>query len=155
MRSRVKRPIPKSKSTRKHFVGELVFNRGENRQRLGFASLYEHNAALCFTVPVNATEETLSYLDWLRGRLAGDGIPETSWLADQTLEQVLAASEMIGGVLQHGHKVKLSKLSPAQTEEATDVGFSIYSEGADAVEEALDTIRKTSPANAVQAGALA
>lgn len=62
---------------------------------------------------------------------------------------------MIGGVLQHGHKVKLSKLSPAQTEEATDVGFSIYSEGADAVEEALDTIRKTSPANAVQAGALA
>lgn len=59
---------------------------------------------------------------------------------------------MIGGVLQHGHKVKLS---PAQTEEATDVGFSIYSEGADAVEEALDTIRKTSPANAVQAGALA
>lgn len=150
MRSRVKRPI--SKSTRKHFVGELVFNRGENRQRLGFASLYEHNAALCFTVPVNATEETLSYLDWLRGRLAGDGIPETSWLADQTLEQVLAASEMIGGVLQHGHKVKLS---PAQTEEATDVGFSIYSEGADAVEEALDTIRKTSPANAVQAGALA
>ncbi|MBL3570029.1 TniQ family protein [Rhodovulum visakhapatnamense] len=106
-------------------------------------------------VPVNATEETPTYLDWLRGRLAGDGIPETSWLADQTLEQVLAASEMIGGVLQHGHKVKLTRLSPAETEEATDIGFSIYSEGADAVEEALDTIRQTSPANAVQAGPLA
>jgi len=45
-RSRAKRAIPKS--TKKHFVGELVFNRGESRQRLGFASLYEHNAALCF-----------------------------------------------------------------------------------------------------------
>lgn len=46
LRSRAKRPIPKS--TKKHFVGELVFNRGDHRQRLGFASLYEHNAALCF-----------------------------------------------------------------------------------------------------------
>lgn len=42
-----------------------------------------------------------------------------------------------------------------ETEEATDIGFSIYSEGPDAVEEALDTIRQTSPANAVQAGPLA
>ncbi|MFP3344493.1 hypothetical protein R0J87_18610, partial [Halomonas sp. SIMBA_159] len=46
LRSRAKRAIPKS--TKKHFVGELVFHRGESRQRLGFASLYEHNAALCF-----------------------------------------------------------------------------------------------------------
>ncbi|MCT4578637.1 hypothetical protein [Donghicola sp.] len=44
--SRAKRPIPRS--SKKHFVGQLVFNRGEHRQRLGFASLYEHNAALCF-----------------------------------------------------------------------------------------------------------
>lgn len=44
--SRAVRSIPKS--SKKHFVGELVFNRGENRQRLGFASMYEHNAALCF-----------------------------------------------------------------------------------------------------------
>lgn len=91
----------------------------------------------------------------LSGPVEGDGLPEASWLANQTLEQVLAASEMIGGVLQHGHKVKLTRLSPAQTEEATDIGFSIYSEGPDAVEEALDTIRQTSPANAVQAGPLA
>ncbi|XDA98713.1 hypothetical protein AB1M95_02060 [Sulfitobacter sp. LCG007] len=88
-------------------------------------------------------------------RVAGDGLAEMSWLADQTLEQVLAASEMIGGVLQHGHKVKLTRLSPAETEEATDIGFSVCSEGPDAVEEALDTIRQTSPANAVQAGPLA
>ncbi|CUH77912.1 hypothetical protein TRM7557_01644 [Tritonibacter multivorans] len=44
--SRAKRTIPKS--TRRHFVGELVFNRAGHRQRLGFASMYEHNAALCF-----------------------------------------------------------------------------------------------------------
>lgn len=106
-------------------------------------------------VLVNATEETPAYLDWLRGRLEGDGLPEALWLANQTLEQVLAASEMIGGVLQHGHKVKLTRLSPAQTKEATDIGFSIYSEGPDAIEEALDTIRQTSSANAVQAGPLA
>lgn len=105
--------------------------------------------------PVNTTEDPPMYIDWLRGRLDGDGLPEASWLADQTLEQVLAASEMIGGVLQHGHKVKLTKLSPAETEEATDIGFSIYSDGPDAVEEALDTIRQMSPANAVQAGPLA
>jgi hypothetical protein len=105
--------------------------------------------------PVNASEETPIYLDWLRARLEGDGPPDASWLADQTLEQVLAASEMIGGVLQHGHKVKLTRLSPAEIEEATDIGFSIYSEGPDAVEKALDTIRQTSPANAVQAGPLA
>ncbi|MDE4306214.1 hypothetical protein PXK30_21475 [Phaeobacter gallaeciensis] len=62
---------------------------------------------------------------------------------------------MTDGVLQHGHKVKLTKLSPAETEEATDIGFSIYSQGHEAVEEGLDTIRQTSPANAVQAGPLA
>ncbi|MDT0684180.1 TnsA endonuclease N-terminal domain-containing protein [Roseicyclus sp. F158] len=45
MPSRAKRKIPKS--SRGHFVGELVFNRGAVRQRLGFASLTEHNAALC------------------------------------------------------------------------------------------------------------
>lgn len=61
---------------------------------------------------------------------------------------------MTDGVLQHGHKVKLTKLSPAETEEATDIGFSIYSQGHEAVEEGLDTIRQTSPANAVQAGPL-
>ncbi|WP_157373968.1 hypothetical protein [Salipiger sp. CCB-MM3] len=43
--SRAKRKIPKS--SKGHFVGELVFNRGEVRQRLGFASMTEHNAALC------------------------------------------------------------------------------------------------------------
>ena len=100
----------------------------------------------CLRVALNETSlaapsgiiyETPTYLDWLHGRLQGGDTTETPWLADHTLEQVLAASEMIGGVLQHGHKVKLTKLSPAETEEATDIGFSIYSEGPEAVEEAL------------------
>lgn len=74
-------------------------------------------------------------------------------MRDQTLEQVLAASEMLGATLEHGHRVAIKKLSREQTEEATDIGFSIYSEGPEAISEALDTIRITLPASAVQAGA--
>ena len=44
-KSRAVRPIPKS--SKKHFVGELVFNRGFLPQRLGWGSLMEHNASLC------------------------------------------------------------------------------------------------------------
>lgn len=43
--SRAVRPIPKS--SKGHFVGELVFNRGDERQRLGYGSKLEHDAALC------------------------------------------------------------------------------------------------------------
>lgn len=44
-KSRAVRPIPKA--SKGHFVGELVFNKGDQPQRLGFASLTEHNAGLC------------------------------------------------------------------------------------------------------------
>jgi hypothetical protein len=105
--------------------------------------------------PADAAEEAPAYLGWLAKRLAGADSDECLWLQDQTLEQVLAASEMIGGVLQHGHQVRLRSLSQVEAEEATDIGFSIYCDGPEAVEEALDTIRQTSPATAVQAGPLA
>jgi hypothetical protein len=108
-----------------------------------------------YNAPSDASGETPTYLDWLRHRVHGGGPLESSWLADQSMEQVLAASEMIGGVLQHGHKVRLTKLSQEAAEEAIDIGFSIYQEGHEAVEEALDTIRNMSPASAVQAGPLA
>jgi hypothetical protein len=64
--SRARRKIPKS--SRGHFVGELVFNRGEQRQRLGFASLYEHNAALCFIYRPDFLdiEEQLAALPYVR-----------------------------------------------------------------------------------------
>lgn len=62
---------------------------------------------------------------------------------------------MLGAILEHGHAVRVTKLKPTQTEEATDIGFSIYREGPVAIEEALDTIRHTSSATAVQAGSLA
>jgi len=104
---------------------------------------------------VRADEPTPDYLTWLRGRVHGGGQADNPWLVGQTLEQILAASEMLGAILEHGHRVAVTRLSPAQTEEATDIGFSIYSEGREAVEEALDTIRQTSPATAVQAGPLA
>lgn len=116
------------------------------RVALGTAALKETEAA---------ATETPEYLSWLRARLQGQSYSGSHWMDDQTLEQVLAASEMLGGILQHGHKMVLTKLSPAQTEEATEIGFSIYREGPEAVEEALDTIRQTSPATAVQAGSLA
>ncbi|MBB3996008.1 hypothetical protein GGR95_003674 [Sulfitobacter undariae] len=44
-KSRAIRHIPKA--SKGHFVGELVYNNGDQPQRLGFASLSEHNAALC------------------------------------------------------------------------------------------------------------
>ena len=102
-----------------------------------------------------ATTETPDYLLWLRTRLHSRSCSDNHWIDDQTLEQVLAASEMLGATLEHGHGVVLKKLSAEQTEQATDIGFSIYSEGPEAVSEALDTIRTTSPALAVQAGPLA
>lgn len=105
--------------------------------------------------PHAVATEMPEYLTWLRERLNNGSQASTSWMSNQTLEQVLAASEMLGGILEHGHKVALSKLSPTQTEEATDIGFSIYAEGPEAVVEALNTIRQTSPAAAVQAGPLA
>ncbi|MFE3837570.1 hypothetical protein [Pseudogemmobacter sonorensis] len=43
--SRAVRRIPKS--SKGHFVGELVFNRGNQPQRLGFGSKGEHDTALC------------------------------------------------------------------------------------------------------------
>ena len=62
---------------------------------------------------------------------------------------------MLGAVLEHGPAVRVTKLKPMQTEEATDIGFSIYREEPVAIEEALNTIRKASSATAVQAGSLA
>ena len=99
--------------------------------------------------------ETPEYLLWLRAKLDHQPCENNLWLQQQTLEQVLAASEMLGAILEYGHQVALTKLSPVQTEEATDIGFSIYWEGPEAIAEALDTIRQTSPATAVQAGSLA
>ncbi len=99
--------------------------------------------------------ETPEYMLWLRARLDEQFCGSNPWLEGQTLEQVLAASEMLGAILEHGHQVALTRLGPAQTEEATDIGFSIYREGPEAIVEALDTIRQTSPATAVQAGSLA
>lgn len=106
-------------------------------------------------VAADAPGETPDYLSWLRQRVHGDLMAGDAWLKDQTLEQVLAASETIGGVLELGHDVTLTKLTPAQTEKVTDIGFSIYREGSEAVVEALDAIRRASTASAVQAGPLA
>lgn len=104
---------------------------------------------------VTAHAETPEYLCWLRERVHGASCAHDPWLDGQTIEHVLAASEMIGAILEHGHQVAVTKLNAAQTEEVTDIGFSIYREGPQAIEESLDTIRQTSPATAVQAGSLA
>ncbi|MEP0963465.1 MAG: hypothetical protein ABJQ70_09320 [Roseobacter sp.] len=108
---------------------------------------------LCLAIGTEILEETQTastktpdYLSWLSARLLGRTRSDNHWIDDQTLEQVLAASEMLGAIFEHGHRVVVLKLSPGQTEEATDIGFSIYSEGPEAVSEALVTIRKTPPA---------
>lgn len=103
---------------------------------------------------VEAHEETPEYLCWLRERIHGVSCAHDPWLDGQSIEQILSASEMIGAILEHGHRVAVTKLNAAQTEEVTDIGFSIYRDGPQAIEEALDTIRQTSPATAVQAGSL-
>lgn len=103
----------------------------------------------------DADYETPEYLVWLRDRTHGPFVESDHWLNRQTVEQVLAASEMLGAILEHGHAAAVTKLTAAQTEEATDIGFSIYREGPSAIEEALDTIRQNSSATAVQAGPLA
>ncbi|MCZ4260071.1 TniQ family protein [Limimaricola sp. G21655-S1] len=99
-------------------------------------------------------DEQPEYLDWLAERLQGGGSGD-DWLGGQTIEQVLSASEMIGAVLQHGHKVSLKKLSGAERETGTDIGFTMHREGSEAVTEALTTIHDTSSASAPQAGPLA
>ncbi|UWQ79724.1 TniQ family protein [Leisingera sp. S132] len=94
------------------------------------------------------------YLAWLDNRLHGPR-EEPKWLTGQTVQQVLETSMMMGAVLEHGHKVRPHKLRANDQEAAADIGFAIYREGAGAVTEALDTIRRRSPATAVQAGPLA
>jgi hypothetical protein len=105
--------------------------------------------------PVHAANETPDYLKWLRGRIEDGPRANEEWLDGQTIDQVLSASEMLGAILEHGHKVAVTKLPPTQTEDATDIGFAIYRDGPQAISEALDTIRQNSPATAVQAGPLA
>lgn len=94
------------------------------------------------------------YLLWAEAQLSGRGTCD-GWMSEQSMEQVLSASEMIGAVIQHGHKVSLRKLDVAEQERATDVGFTIYADGPKAIDAALTEIRNSSPATAVQAGPLA
>ncbi len=102
-----------------------------------------------------AVDPPPEYQCWLRTRLHGQASTPDEWMDSQTLEQILNASEMLGAVLEHGHDVRPTKLSPEAREEAIDIGFSIFREGPQAVTEALDTIHAASPAAAVQAGPLA
>lgn len=90
---------------------------------------------------------------WLNGRLIG--VQDRPWLADQTIGQILTASAMMGGVLSHGHRVRLSDLSREESSAATETGFRFYRQGPDAIRSALDDIRRMSSARAVQSGPLA
>ena len=76
-------------------------------------------------------------------------------MKEQTIEQVIASSEVIGAILRFGHDVNLNKKSATDRETATEIGFRIYSEGPVAISEALTEIREASQARAVQAGPLA
>ncbi len=68
---------------------------------------------------------TPRYLDWLDHRIARrDG--HDDWTDGQTLEQVLAASEVLGAVLDHGHGVRLHSLTASERGTALERGFEIY-----------------------------
>ena len=90
---------------------------------------------------------------WLSARL--EGAADDPWLADHTIEQVVAASEMIGAVLGHGQQIRLRSLSRQERSDAVERGFSYYREGQAGVMAALDKIQARSSARAVQAGPLA
>ena len=94
------------------------------------------------------------YAAWIADRLRGSG-DASDFLSAQTIKQVIAASEMLGAVLMHGHDVRVTYLDDAAREAATDRGFECMCEGPGAVAAALDEIRAASQAKAVQAGSLA
>ena len=91
---------------------------------------------------------------WVSRRLQGQGQGD-DWLASQSIAQVIDASEALGAVLEHGHAVRLGKLSREAREGAIVRGLGVLGEGEDAVMAAFDDIRAASSANAVQAGSLA
>ena len=92
------------------------------------------------------------YAAWLHARLSSPY--HSGWLGEQSIEQVLNASEMLGVVLEHGQGARLGHLSRQERSSALD-GFRIYEQGADAVYAALDEIRSAASATAVHAGPLA
>ncbi|MBV0893025.1 TniQ family protein [Paracoccus sp. Z118] len=92
-------------------------------------------------------------LVWLGDRLRS--AQDSSWLNDQSIEQVLNASEMLGMVLDHGQDVRPARLSRMERGDALETGFLIYEQGGEAVYAALDDIRSKASATAIQAGPLA
>lgn len=96
-----------------------------------------------------------TYLSWLQARIIARVHTETGWLAHQSVQQVLDASLMLGTVLEEGHKISPQTLSPERHEHALEKGFDVYALGPKGVTAALDQIRSSSPALAVQAGPLA
>ncbi|SDI92217.1 TniQ family protein [Alloyangia pacifica] len=102
-----------------------------------------------------ASARTPSYLMWLQSRLDGLCSSDNPWLAQQGIQQVLDASLMLGTVLTAGHKVRAKTLPSMAQEKALEHGFAIYAQGPGSVTSALDLIRSTSDAHAVQAGPLA
>lgn len=90
---------------------------------------------------------------WLHARLSSSARP--AWLGEQSIEQVLNASEMLGVILEHGQGARPGHLSRKERSSALERGFRIYEQGADAVYAALDEIRRAASATAVHAGPLA
>lgn len=94
------------------------------------------------------------HVDWIDARLRLDE-DLSSWMAGQTCEQVLAASEVIGAVLDHGAEVRVQCLGEDARDAATQTGFAIYAAGPEAVRDAISTIRDRAGVKAAQAGPLA
>ena len=98
--------------------------------------------------------QTPRYLDWLDHRIARRN-GHDDWTDGQTLEQVLAASEVLGAVLDYGHGVRLHSLSADKRGNALETGFGIYVDGPASIRSAIDDIRVRAGTKAAQAGPLA
>ncbi|TFL18457.1 TniQ family protein [Jannaschia formosa] len=95
------------------------------------------------------------FVSFVENRLRGTALDGSAWIDTQSIDQVLTASAMLGGVLEHGHDVRLNRISPDQREAAVERGYRIMAGGRAAIVEALTEIRSASTATAVQAGPLA
>ena len=91
-----------------------------------------------------------NHAQWLQERIAGRYAG--AWLDDQSIEQVLNASEMIGWRLNTASRCGRPVWLVQPGSQAFLPDFDIYKEGPDSVRWAFDEIRRKSTATDVQTG---
>lgn len=109
------------------------------------------NAALLRTLPPAAHHLPGELQSYVVARMEGrrDAAP---WLDAQPLAKAVKACEMLGSLVVDGPTAEIFNYSDLDWARAGDVGFGICARGADAIAEALATIRQTSGRRSGRAG---